>query len=61
VLYERKLKIDLQRDSVGIEVTRECLFNFSKCFARMYDLKIEDLFDHQNKASGTKVILNIPI
>jgi len=27
----------------------------------MYDLKIEDLFDHQNKASGTKVILNIPI
>jgi tetratricopeptide (TPR) repeat protein len=61
VSHERKLNKTLQRDSVGIEITRERLFNFSKRFARMYDLKIEDLFDHQNKASGTKVILNIPI
>jgi tetratricopeptide (TPR) repeat protein len=61
VSHERKLNKTLQRDSVGIEITRERLFNFSKRFARMYDLKIEDLFDHQNEASGTKVILNIPI
>jgi len=61
VSHERKSNKTLQRDSVGIEITRERLFNFSKRFARMYDLKIEDLFDHQNKASGTKVILNIPI
>lgn len=61
VSNERKLNKTLQRDSVGIEITKERLFNFSKRFARMYDLKIEDLFDHQNKASGTKVILNIPI
>jgi len=61
VSHERKLNKTLQRDSVGIKITRERLFNFSKRFARMYDLKIEDLFDHQNKASGTKVILNIPI
>lgn len=61
VSHERKLNKTLRRDSVGIEITRERLFNFSKRFTRMYDLKIEDLFDHQNKASGTKVILNIPI
>lgn len=61
VSHERKLNKTLKRDSVGIEITKERLFNFSKRFARMYDLKIEDLFDKQNKAAGTKVILNIPV
>ena len=61
VSHERKLNKTLKRDSVGIEITKERLFNFSKRFARMYDLKIEDLFDNQNKAAGTKVILNIPV
>jgi len=61
VSHERKQNKTLKRDSVGIEITKERLFNFSKRFARMYDLKIEDLFDKQNKAAGTKVILNIPV
>ena len=60
VSNERKLSKTLKRKSVGIEITKERLFNFSKRFARMYDLRIEDLFDHQNNATGTKVILNIP-
>lgn len=61
ISQERKLNKTLKRDSVGIEITKERLFNFSKRFARMYDLKIEDLFDKQNNAAGTKVILNIPV
>jgi len=61
VSQERKLKKTLKRKSVGIEITKERLFNFSKRFARLYDLKIEDLFDSQNNATGTKVILNIPV
>jgi tetratricopeptide (TPR) repeat protein len=61
VSQERKLNKTLKRDSVGIELTKERLFNFSKRFARMYGLKIEDLFDSKNNAIGTKVILNIPI
>lgn len=61
VSQERKEKKTLKRKSVGIEITKERLFNFSKRFARMYDLKIEDLFDKQNNAAGTKVILNIPV
>jgi sensor histidine kinase YesM len=61
VSHERKLKKTLKRDSVGIEITKERLFNFSQRFARMYNLKIEDLFDKQNNATGTKVILNIPV
>jgi len=61
VSHERKLKKTLKRKSVGIEITKERLFNFSKRFARMYDLKIEDLFDTQNNALGTKVVLNIPV
>ena len=61
VSQERKLKKTLKRKSVGIEITKERLFNFSKRYAKMYDLKIEDLFDNDNKATGTKVILNIPV
>lgn len=61
VSQERKLNKTLRRKSVGIEITKERLSNFSKRFARMYDLKIEDLFDSQNNAAGTKVVLNIPL
>ncbi len=61
VSNERKLNKTLKRKSIGIELTKERLFNFSKRFAKMYDLKIIDLFDDQNNAAGTKVILNIPV
>jgi LytS/YehU family sensor histidine kinase len=61
VSEERKLKKPLKRKSIGIEITKERLFNFSKRFAKMYALKIEDLYDAQNNAAGTKVILNIPL
>jgi sensor histidine kinase YesM len=58
---ERKLKKTLKRKSVGIDITKERLFHFSKRFANMYNLKIEDLYDAEKNASGTKVILKIPV
>ncbi|PTM08938.1 MAG: sensor histidine kinase [Bacteroidetes bacterium] len=61
VSNERKQNKTLKRKSVGIDLTKERLFNFSKRFSRMYDLKIEDLFDAKNNATGTKVILKIPV
>lgn len=58
---ERKLMKTLKRKSVGIDITKERLFHFSKRFAKMYNLKIEDLYDAEKNASGTKVILKIPV
>lgn len=58
---ERKLKETFRRRSVGIEITKERLFSFAKRFNRSFELKIEDLYDEQNVASGTKIILNIPV
>jgi tetratricopeptide (TPR) repeat protein len=51
----------LKRRSIGIELTKERLENFSKRYTDMYNIKIEDLYDVEGKASGTKVILDIPI
>ncbi|MCH7524188.1 MAG: tetratricopeptide repeat protein [Bacteroidetes bacterium] len=51
----------LKRKSVGISLTKERLANFSKRYTNMYTIKIEDLHDKQGRASGTKVILDIPI
>ena len=56
-----KSKKTLNRKSVGIAITKERLFNFSQRFTNMYQLNIVDLFDEHQKASGTKVVLKIPI
>ncbi|MFD2822312.1 tetratricopeptide repeat protein [Lacinutrix iliipiscaria] len=50
----------LNRKSVGISITKERLENFSKRFSSDYNLVIEDLYDDQNNATGTRVIINIP-
>ncbi len=50
----------LKRKSVGIELTKARLANFSKDFKESYEIYIEDLYAN-NKPSGTKVVLNIPI
>ena len=55
-----KLKT-LKPKSFGIELTKERLENFSERYTDMYNIKIEDLHDTQGNASGTNVILNIPI
>jgi len=49
----------LKRKSVGIDITKARLANFSKAFENSYSLDIEDLYDNHT-AIGTKVTLNIP-
>ncbi len=50
----------LKRKSVGIEITKERLDNFSKDYQNSFDVEIFDLFDDQSKASGTRVVLHVP-
>ncbi|QCX01579.1 tetratricopeptide repeat protein [Aggregatimonas sangjinii] len=50
----------LKRKSVGIDITKERLANFSKEFRNPYSLEMIDLFDDKGKATGTKVVLVIP-
>lgn len=50
----------LKRKSVGIDITKERLSNFSKSFSNSYHLKIEDLYEDETP-SGTKIILQIPV
>jgi tetratricopeptide (TPR) repeat protein len=51
----------LKRKSVGIAITKARLANFSKGFTKDYRIDIEDLYDVNGLASGTKVVVNIPI
>lgn len=50
----------LKRKSVGIDITKARLANFSKAFPNSYTLDIEDLYNHETP-SGTKVLLQIPV
>lgn len=50
----------LNKKSVGLDITKARLANFSKRFTTDYKLRITDLYDDQNKATGTKVELLIP-
>lgn len=50
----------LKRKSVGIDITKERLANFSRDYQNSFDVQIIDLYDDTNKAIGTKIILHIP-
>lgn len=50
----------LKRKSVGIEITKERLANFSKDYLNTFHVEIIDLYDKQDQPNGTKVILHIP-
>ncbi len=50
----------LKRKSVGIDITKERLANFSRDYQNYFNVEILDLFDKVNKAAGTKVVLHIP-
>ncbi|GGG34760.1 tetratricopeptide repeat-containing sensor histidine kinase [Bizionia arctica] len=60
VSEEIKERKKLKRKSVGIKITKARLANFSKSSNNDYKLEIEDLFEN-GQASGTKVIVSIPI
>ncbi len=51
----------LKRKSLGLAITYERLANFYKDYNNEYSVNIIDLYDDDNKASGTKVIITIPI
>ena len=57
----QKIKNDkkLKRQSVGIEITKARLENFSKNYNDDYTLEIIDLIEN-GTPSGTKILLNIP-
>jgi len=50
----------LKRKSVGIDITKERLANFSKDYQNSFHVEIIDLYDDSNTPAGTKVILHIP-
>jgi tetratricopeptide (TPR) repeat protein len=54
-----KLGKVLKRKSVGIDITKERLANFSRDYVNSFRLEIIDLFE-SGKAIGTKVMLLIP-
>ncbi len=58
---EIKQKKIHKRDSIGIKLTRERLGKFSEAHENDYSLTFLDLIDEDEIATGTKVILKIPI
>jgi sensor histidine kinase YesM len=50
----------LKRKSVGIDITKERLANFSKDFMNSFEVEILDLYDEHRKPSGTQIVLHIP-
>ena len=56
-IKERKV---LKRKSVGINITKERLANFSKDYQNSFHVEIIDIYDDDNKPSGTKILLHIP-
>ncbi|MGI9549809.1 MAG: tetratricopeptide repeat-containing sensor histidine kinase [Aurantibacter sp.] len=50
----------LKRKSVGINITKERLANFSRDYQNSFNVEMVDLYDDKGIASGTRVILDIP-
>ena len=50
-----------KKESLGIKLTEERLFNFSKDYENNYDLTFIDLHDENGIPKGTSVILNVPL
>lgn len=50
----------LKRKSVGIDITKERLANFSKDYQNSFHVEIIDVYDDSNNPSGTKIVLHIP-
>ena len=51
----------LNRKSIGIDLTKERLANFSSQFQRDFSLVYNDLISENGKAKGTKVSLKLPL
>ncbi|MCK0155719.1 tetratricopeptide repeat protein [Cellulophaga sp. F20128] len=51
----------LKRKSLGVNITKERLANFSKDYLNTFNVEFVDLFDDDKNAIGTEVVLTIPI
>jgi len=58
VINAKKMR---QKKSVGLKLTEERLSNFEKSYENTYTIKFTDLYDESNNATGTSVILKIPL
>jgi tetratricopeptide (TPR) repeat protein len=50
----------LKRKSVGIDITKERLANFSKDYQNSFHVEIIDIYNDSNLPAGTKILLHIP-
>ncbi len=50
----------LKRKSVGIDITKERLANFSRDYQGSFNVEINDLYDPEGNSAGTRVVLHIP-
>jgi tetratricopeptide (TPR) repeat protein len=50
----------LKRKSIGIDITKERLANFSKDYQNSFHVEIIDIYNDLNEPSGTKILLHIP-
>ena len=57
-IKEKKL---LKQKSLGIDITKQRLANFSKNYTENFELMINDLYDSNDQPSGTCVVLKLPI
>jgi tetratricopeptide (TPR) repeat protein len=56
-----KAEKSINRKSVGINLTKDRLTNFSKNLINDYSIIYKDLKDENNNASGTKVVIKFPL
>jgi len=51
----------LKRKSVGIDITKERLANFSRDYENYFHVEIIDKYNEKNQSTGTQIIIYIPI
>jgi len=51
----------LKKESMGLKITEERLAIYTQAFKHKYKMEFIDLYDENNKPTGTKVILSIPV
>jgi sensor histidine kinase YesM len=51
----------LKKESVGLKIVEERLAVYTSAFHHKYQINFIDLYDEQNKPTGTRVIIKIPI
>ena len=56
-----KSEKSIKRKSIGINLTKDRLTNFSLTLKNKYSIIYQDLEDENKKATGTKVIIKIPL